>query len=183
MRFGLALAQVGPFADPTSVTTMAEDAERRGYDALWVLGRLLPGCGRCEADREDRPSGPGCRGEELHQRPQLLESPGAQLEVDRGGVAVDGPAGRMAGLVAPDPEVLSDRVDMEGYEVGQVGRQLVLLRLEALAELADLALYCGRSSVPRNSVASAGGQPTGDGLGGVQHRLSGGHAGEHAGGT
>ncbi len=41
MKIGLALAQVGPFAEPASVTTMAEEAERRGYDELWVLDRPL----------------------------------------------------------------------------------------------------------------------------------------------
>lgn len=41
MKIGLAPAEVDPFADPASVTTMAEEAERRGYDELWVLYRLL----------------------------------------------------------------------------------------------------------------------------------------------
>jgi probable F420-dependent oxidoreductase len=41
MHIGLTLAQVGPFADPDSVTSMARSAEARGYSALWVLDRLL----------------------------------------------------------------------------------------------------------------------------------------------
>ncbi|HEX2127396.1 MAG TPA: LLM class flavin-dependent oxidoreductase, partial [Thermoleophilaceae bacterium] len=41
MHIGLTLAQVGPFAGPDSVTSMARSAEARGYSALWVLDRLL----------------------------------------------------------------------------------------------------------------------------------------------
>lgn len=41
MQIGLALAQAGPFANPTSVATMARQAEAHGYEALWVLDRLL----------------------------------------------------------------------------------------------------------------------------------------------
>lgn len=41
MKIGLAPAEVDPFADPASVTTMAEEAEGRGYDELWVLDRPL----------------------------------------------------------------------------------------------------------------------------------------------
>jgi Luciferase-like monooxygenase len=41
MNLGLTLAQLGPFAEPTAVATMARDAEARGYDALWVIDRLL----------------------------------------------------------------------------------------------------------------------------------------------
>ena len=40
-HLGLTLAQLGPFADPTSVETMAVAAEARGYGALWVIDRLL----------------------------------------------------------------------------------------------------------------------------------------------
>jgi alkanesulfonate monooxygenase SsuD/methylene tetrahydromethanopterin reductase-like flavin-dependent oxidoreductase (luciferase family) len=40
-QLGLTLAQLGPFADPTSVEAMATAAEARGYDALWVIDRLL----------------------------------------------------------------------------------------------------------------------------------------------
>src|SRR5436190_903412 len=40
-HLGLTLAQLGPFADPTSVETMAVAAETRGYGALWVIDRLL----------------------------------------------------------------------------------------------------------------------------------------------
>ena len=40
-HLGLTLAQLGPFADPTSVETMAVAAESRGYGALWVIDRLL----------------------------------------------------------------------------------------------------------------------------------------------
>lgn len=41
MQIGLALAQAGPFAHPTSIATMARRAEAHGYEALWVLDRLL----------------------------------------------------------------------------------------------------------------------------------------------
>jgi probable F420-dependent oxidoreductase len=41
MNLGLTLAQLGPFANPTAVATMAREAEARGYRALWVLDRLL----------------------------------------------------------------------------------------------------------------------------------------------
>ena len=34
-HLGLTLAQLGPFADPTSVETMAVAAEARGYGSLW----------------------------------------------------------------------------------------------------------------------------------------------------
>src|SRR5215213_6265956 len=40
-HLGLTLAQLGPFADPTSVETMAVAAETRRYGALWVIDRLL----------------------------------------------------------------------------------------------------------------------------------------------
>jgi probable F420-dependent oxidoreductase len=40
-HLGLTLAQLGPFADPNSVETMAVAAETRGYGALWVIDRLL----------------------------------------------------------------------------------------------------------------------------------------------
>jgi probable F420-dependent oxidoreductase len=40
-QLGLTLAQLGPFADAASVTTMAREAEARGYSALWVIDRLL----------------------------------------------------------------------------------------------------------------------------------------------
>jgi alkanesulfonate monooxygenase SsuD/methylene tetrahydromethanopterin reductase-like flavin-dependent oxidoreductase (luciferase family) len=40
-QLGLTLAQLGPFADTASVTTMAREAEARGYSALWVIDRLL----------------------------------------------------------------------------------------------------------------------------------------------
>jgi probable F420-dependent oxidoreductase len=40
-QLGLTLAQLGPFADPVSVTTMAREAEARGYGALWVIDRML----------------------------------------------------------------------------------------------------------------------------------------------
>jgi probable F420-dependent oxidoreductase len=40
-HLGLTLAQLGPFADPTSVETMAVAAEARGYGSLWVIDRLL----------------------------------------------------------------------------------------------------------------------------------------------
>ncbi len=39
MKIGLAPAEVDP--DPASVTTMAGEAERRGYDQLWVLDHPL----------------------------------------------------------------------------------------------------------------------------------------------
>jgi probable F420-dependent oxidoreductase len=63
MDIGLALAQVGPFAEPSCVTTMARGAEDRGYDGLWVLDRLLapvaprspyPGCPDGELPKEHR---------------------------------------------------------------------------------------------------------------------------------
>lgn len=38
---GLTLAQVGPFAGPEHITHMAREADARGFDALWVLDRLL----------------------------------------------------------------------------------------------------------------------------------------------
>ncbi|MFN0027533.1 MAG: TIGR03619 family F420-dependent LLM class oxidoreductase [Acidimicrobiales bacterium] len=41
MKIGLTLAQLGSFANPDSVLTMARDAEARGYDSLWVIDRLL----------------------------------------------------------------------------------------------------------------------------------------------
>lgn len=40
-RIGLALAQVGPFADPAMVIEMAARAESAGYESLWALDRLL----------------------------------------------------------------------------------------------------------------------------------------------
>ena len=43
-HLGLTLAQLGPFADPTSVETMAVAAEARGYGSLWVIDRLLDPC-------------------------------------------------------------------------------------------------------------------------------------------
>jgi probable F420-dependent oxidoreductase len=41
MELGLAFAQLGPFANPDSVQTMATEAELRGYSSLWVIDRLL----------------------------------------------------------------------------------------------------------------------------------------------
>lgn len=41
MHIGLALAQLGPFADPHHLARMARTAEARGYHGLWVLDRLL----------------------------------------------------------------------------------------------------------------------------------------------
>lgn len=41
MKFGLALPQNGPLADPTAVRTVAVAAEEAGYEGLWVLDRLL----------------------------------------------------------------------------------------------------------------------------------------------
>lgn len=41
MRIGLALAQIGHFADGEQVRAMAVEAEQRGYDSLWALDRLL----------------------------------------------------------------------------------------------------------------------------------------------
>ncbi|MEW6474664.1 MAG: TIGR03619 family F420-dependent LLM class oxidoreductase [Actinomycetota bacterium] len=41
MELGLAFAQLGPFANPESVRSMAVAAEGRGYTSLWVIDRLL----------------------------------------------------------------------------------------------------------------------------------------------
>lgn len=41
MELGLAFAQLGRFANPDSVQTMAAEAEQRGYSSLWVIDRLL----------------------------------------------------------------------------------------------------------------------------------------------
>lgn len=41
MELGLAFAQLGPFANPDSVSVMARQAESRGYASLWVIDRLL----------------------------------------------------------------------------------------------------------------------------------------------
>ncbi len=40
MRLGLALPQLGHFADPSLVGTVAAEAERMGYESLWVGERL-----------------------------------------------------------------------------------------------------------------------------------------------
>lgn len=40
-QIGLSLAQLGPFADRSSIEAMATGAEQRGYDSLWVIDRLL----------------------------------------------------------------------------------------------------------------------------------------------
>ena len=41
MEIGLAIAQIGHFADPHHVVAMAVGAEARGYASLWALDRLL----------------------------------------------------------------------------------------------------------------------------------------------
>ena len=41
MEIGLAIAQIGHFADPDHVVAMAVGAEERGYASLWALDRLL----------------------------------------------------------------------------------------------------------------------------------------------
>lgn len=41
MKIGLSLAQLGPFADRSSIEAVATGAEQRGYDSLWVIDRLL----------------------------------------------------------------------------------------------------------------------------------------------
>jgi probable F420-dependent oxidoreductase len=41
MKIGLSLAQLGSFADRSSIEAMASGAEQRGYDSLWVIDRLL----------------------------------------------------------------------------------------------------------------------------------------------
>lgn len=41
MRIGLALAQIGHFADAEQLRAMAVGAEQRGYASLWALDRLL----------------------------------------------------------------------------------------------------------------------------------------------
>ncbi|QGK70632.1 TIGR03619 family F420-dependent LLM class oxidoreductase [Allosaccharopolyspora coralli] len=40
MRLGLALPQLGHFADPSLIGTVAAEAERMGYESLWVGERL-----------------------------------------------------------------------------------------------------------------------------------------------
>lgn len=40
-QLGLTLAQLGAFADPASVMSMARGAEARGYRSLWVIDRVL----------------------------------------------------------------------------------------------------------------------------------------------
>jgi probable F420-dependent oxidoreductase len=41
MRLGIALPQVGPIAGPEALTAVSKRAEETGFDALWVLDRLL----------------------------------------------------------------------------------------------------------------------------------------------
>ena len=41
MRFGFALPQIGAFAGPDALVTVATRAEELGYDSVWVLDRVL----------------------------------------------------------------------------------------------------------------------------------------------
>lgn len=41
MRIGLSVPQVGPLADPDTITAVARAAEDAGYDSLWAMDRLL----------------------------------------------------------------------------------------------------------------------------------------------
>ena len=41
MEISIALPQTGKFASPETIGYAAEEAERRGYAAVWVLERLL----------------------------------------------------------------------------------------------------------------------------------------------
>ena len=41
MDISIALPQTGKFASPESIAHAAEEAERRGYAAVWVLERFL----------------------------------------------------------------------------------------------------------------------------------------------
>ena len=41
MDIGLAIAQIGPFADPTTSSPWPSGPRSRGYASLWALDRLL----------------------------------------------------------------------------------------------------------------------------------------------